>query len=91
MTETTMRMSAEDAAAGGNQGFLVLNGAADSPATTIVEGSDGRAIRAKAAEEALRALDGRFSHAALIEHEFPDAGGRGSHKVKVWVPENRQS
>jgi hypothetical protein len=84
---TTTHLTADQAVPDHPDGFLVLNGDADGPATTIEQDSGRRDVRARDEAEAASALDGRFGGVRLIEHEFPDASGQGSHWVKVWVPD----
>jgi hypothetical protein len=84
---TTIHLGADQARSSEN-GFLVLNGAPDGPATTIERDRSGQDVRVKSAEEAMQALDGRFKAVRLIEHRFPDSSGDGVHTVKVWVPDN---
>jgi hypothetical protein len=84
---TTMHLTADQAIADHPDGFLVLNGDADGPATTVEQDSAHRDVRARDEAEAASALDRRFAGVRLIEHEFPDASGQGSHWVKVWVPD----
>ena len=84
---TTMHLTADQAVPDHPGGFLVLNGDADGPATTVEQDSARRDVRARDEAEAASALDGRFASVRLIEHEFPDASGQGSHWVKVWVPD----
>jgi hypothetical protein len=56
VSTTTMRMTAEQAARSGEDGYWVLNGAADGPATRIVQDGSGADVRARTREEAQRAL-----------------------------------
>lgn len=86
---TTTRMSAAQAAASGRDGYWVLNGDVDGPATTIVRDPSGADVRARTAEEAARALADaglQLPTVELCEHEFPDLDGNGVHRMKVWVP-----
>jgi hypothetical protein len=84
---TTMHLTADQAVPDHPDGFLVLNGDADGPATTIEQDNARRDVRARDAAEAASPLDGRFGGVRLIDHEFPDAFGQGSHWVRVWVPD----
>ena len=87
-----MRMTAEQAALSGNDGYWVLNGAADGPATRILQDSSGADVRVRTRQEAQGALAQAGYHypdVELEEHEFPDAAAGPPHKIKVWVPGNR--
>jgi len=92
MATWTLRMTAAQAAEGGEGGYFVLNGAADGPATRILQDRHGAEVRAKTQQEALEALIGaghHYPHVELKEHEFPDTTANDVHRVKVWVPGNR--
>ena len=86
--ETRIRLTAQQARAAG--GHIVLNGDPDSPVTTVVRDAAGHDVRAATHDEALKALgDGhRYSHVALVQHEFPDAEGGPTHVATVWIPVN---
>jgi hypothetical protein len=84
---TTLHMSAEQAAPDHPDGFLVLNGDADGPATTVQQDSARRDVRARSEADALKALSGRFAAVRLIEHYFPDVSEQGLHRVQVWAPD----
>jgi hypothetical protein len=84
---TTMHLTADQAVPDHPDGFLVLNGDADGPATTIEQDSARRDVRARDEAKAASALEGRYGGVRLIEHAFPDASGQGFHWVKVWVPD----
>lgn len=92
MEENTLKLTGEQAR-GDGQRHLVLNGDPDGPATTIARDAKGQDVRAASAEEAFGALGGghHYSHVELVEHEFPDAGGGRTHRVKVWAPVNRKT
>jgi hypothetical protein len=83
---TTLHLNAEQAAPDHPEGFLVLNGDPDGPATTVQRDGAGRDVRGRSQAEALQALSGRFVAARLIEHDFPDVSGQSLHRVKVWAP-----
>jgi hypothetical protein len=83
---TALHMTAEQGVSDHPDGFLVLNGDADGPATTVQQDVARRDVRARSAADALHALSGRFAAVRLIEHQFPDASGQGLHRVRVWVP-----
>ena len=87
--ETRIRLTAEQAAAHAI-GHIVLNGDPDSPVTTVVRDTSGNDVRAATQDEAFAVLGNghRYSHVALIEHEFPDADGGPAHLATVWVPVN---
>ena len=76
--ETRIRLTAEQAA-GQAIGHIVLNG-----------DTSGNDVRAATHDEAFAVLGNghRYSHVALIEHEFPDADGGPAHLATVWVPVN---
>ncbi len=89
---TTMRMTAEQAAQSGDDGYWVLNGAADGPATRILQDRSGADVRVKTrqqAQEALAQAGYHYPEVELEQHEFPDAAAGHPHKTKVWVPGNR--
>jgi hypothetical protein len=86
-----MRMSRDQAAQSGPDGYWVLNGAADGPATAIVRDAQGNDVRAKSREEARSALSAGGYHypdVALTEHDFPDPTTQETRTVKVWVPQS---
>jgi hypothetical protein len=87
---TTLHLNAEQAAPDHPEGFLVLNGDPDGPATTVQQDGAGRDVRVRSQAEALQALSGRFVAARLIEHDFPDVSGQNLHRVKVWAPGNNR-
>jgi hypothetical protein len=92
MKPTTMRMTAEQAAQSGDDGYWVLNGAADGPATRILQDRSGADVRAKTQQEAQTALAQAGHHYPVVEleeHEFPDTSASPPHRIKVWVPGNR--
>jgi hypothetical protein len=92
MATWTLRMTATQAAESGEDGHFVLNGAADGPATRILQDRHGADVRAKTQQEAREALIGaghHYPHVELKEHEFPDTTSNDVHRVKVWVPGNR--
>jgi hypothetical protein len=83
---TTMHLTADQAAPDHPDGYLVLNGDADGPATTIEQDSSGRDVRARDEANAASVLQHRYGGVRLVEHAFPDASGEGFHWVRVWVP-----
>ena len=93
MAATTMRISAEQARQSGEDGYWVLNGAADGPATRILQDRRGTDVKAKDRDEARKALNEAghdYPVVELEEHEFPDASTGRPHKIKVWVPDIRR-
>jgi len=85
-------MTAEQAAQSGDDSYWVLNGAADGPATRILQDSSGVDVRVKTrqqAQEALAQAGYHYPEVELEQHEFPDTGAGHPHKIKVWVPGNR--
>ena len=92
MAAWTLRMTQAQAAEGGEDGYFVLNGAADGPATRILQDRHGVEVRAKTQQDAREALIGaghHYPHVELEEHEFPDTTSDDVRRVKVWVPGNR--
>src|SRR4051794_6666709 len=67
MKPTTMRMTAEQAAQSGDDGYWVLNGAADGPATRILQDRSGADVRAKTQQEAQTALAQAGHHYPVVE------------------------
>jgi hypothetical protein len=88
-----MRISAEQAQQSGKDGYWVLNGAADGPATRILQDRTGADVKAKSQDEAQKALAEAghdYPVVELSEHEFPDASTGQPHRIKVWVPDIRR-
>ena len=93
MEPTTMRISAEQARQSGEDGYWVLNGAADGPATRVLQDRNGADVKAKSQEEARMALAKAgytYPVVELKEHEFPDTRTGQPHRIKVWVPDIRR-